>query len=314
MLMTMKHHLVAIPRHYGILFHLLAGMCICILANYSNSSLDLLPIKFFLEEINRGVFNHFFDEEMKKVDEIVLSQIRNQSYNQNKNNQNQMKVVIKKCNDVSTYEISNCTNVYIGTGEVKSEKKSDTDRVAKPEDKLYAVIGGMQETAPDGLQETALGGLQEAAPDGLQEAAPGDMHQAAPIDEMSDAGNPPGKITMEIFAQAVDKLMEKKDEYGKPIMRYQKQWIGIFRVAADIGLVGNTDYEGFCNMMNKVRPEGYKKKLCKNDIKKISNSFCYFKPFKQWSFGLLMGNETERPFSEMQNVAATLLGILKIEL
>ena len=50
----MKHHLVAIPRRYGILFHLLAGMCICILANYSNSTLDLLPIKFFLEEINRG--------------------------------------------------------------------------------------------------------------------------------------------------------------------------------------------------------------------------------------------------------------------
>lgn len=295
--MTMKHHLVAIPRHYGILFHLLAGMCICILANYSNSTLDLLPIKFFLEEINRGVFNHFFDEEMKKVDEIVLSQIRfqnnNQSNNQNNNNQsnqNQMKVVIKKCNDVSTYEIRDCTNVYIGTSEVKSEKKSDTDRVAKPEGKLYA------------------------APGGLHEAAPGDMHQAAPIDEMNDAGNPPGTITMEIFAQAVDKLMEKKDEYGKPIMRYQKQWIGIFRVAADIGLVGNTDYEGFCNMMNKTRPLGYEKKLCKNDIKKISNSFCYFKPFKQWSFGLMMGNETERPFSEMQNVVVTLLGILNIEL
>lgn len=293
----MKHHLVAIPRRYGILFHLLAGMCICILANYSNSTLDLLPIKFFLEEINRGVFNHFFDEEMKKVDEIVLSQIRfqnnNQSNNQNNNNQsnqNQMKVVIKKCNDVSSYEIRDCTNVYIGTSEVKSEKKSDTDRVAKPEGKLYA------------------------APGGLQEAAPGDMHQAAPIDEMNDAGNPPGTITMEIFAQAVDKLMEKKDEYGKPIMRYQKQWIGIFRVAADIGLVGNTDYEGFCNMMNKARPLGYEKKLCKNDIKKISNSFCYFKPFKQWSFGLMMGNETERPFSEMQNVVVTLLGILNIVL
>ena len=293
----MKHHLVAIPRRYGILFHLLAGMCICILANYSNSTLDLLPIKFFLEEINRGVFNHFFDEEMKKVDEIVLSQIRfqnnNQSNNQNNNNQsnqNQMKVVIKKCNDVSTYEIRDCTNVYIGTSEVKSEKKSDTDRVAKPEGKLYA------------------------APGGLHEAAPGDMHQAAPIDEMNDAGNPPGTITMEIFAQAVDKLMEKKDEYGKPIMRYQKQWIGIFRVAADIGLVGNTDYEGFCNMMNKARPLGFEKKLCKNDIKKISNSFCYFKPFKQWSFGLMMGNETERPFSEMQNVVVTLLGILNIEL
>lgn len=293
----MKHHLVAIPRRYGILFHLLAGMCICILANYSNSTLDLLPIKFFLEEINRGVFNHFFDEEMKKVDEIVLNQIRfqnnNQSNNQNNNNQsnqNQMKVVIKKCNDVSTYEIRDCTNVYIGTSEVKSEKKSDTDRVAKPEGKLYA------------------------APGGLHEAAPGDMHQAAPIDEMNDAGNPPGTITMEIFAQAVDKLMEKKDEYGKPIMRYQKQWIGIFRVAADIGLVGNTDYEGFCNMMNKARPLGYEKKLCKNDIKKISNSFCYFKPFKQWSFGLMMGNETERPFSEMQNVVVTLLGILNIEL
>ena len=96
--MTMKHHLVAIPRRYGILFHLLAGMCICILANYSNSTLDLLPIKFFLEEINRGVFNHFFDEEMKKVDEIVLSQIRFQNNNQS-NNQNHY-CPIKKGNSI----------------------------------------------------------------------------------------------------------------------------------------------------------------------------------------------------------------------
>ena len=49
----MKHELIPIPSRYRFLLHLLAGMCIGILANYSNSNLDLLPIKFFLEEINR---------------------------------------------------------------------------------------------------------------------------------------------------------------------------------------------------------------------------------------------------------------------
>ena len=206
-----------------------------------------------------------------------------------------MEIKIKKCNDVRNYDIHDCGDVYISTDGVKVEKKNDSDRVVLSEMELYAASEVKQYAAPGGMPE------------------PGGTHHAAPFGEMKNPGNPPKEMTVEVFAQAVVMLMEKKDEHGKPIVRYQKQWIGIFRAAVDIGLVGNTDYEGFCHMMNEVRPEGYPVVLCKNDIKKISNSSCYFKPFKQWSFEPI-GNETVRPFMEMKRVVASLFEILNIEL
>lgn len=288
----MDHELIPIPSRYRFLLHLLAGMCIGILANCSDSNLDLYSIQTFLGDINRLVFNNFFDEEMKKVDEIVLNQANNRRNNQNNKN---MEIKIKKCNDVRNYDIHDCGDVYISTDGVKVEKKNDSDRVVLSEMELYA--------ASEVKQYAASGGMPE----------PGGMHHAAPFGEMKNPGNPPKEMTVEVFAQAVVMLMEKKDEHGKPIVRYQKQWIGIFRAAVDIGLVGNTDYEGFCHMMNEVRPEGYPVVLCKNDIKKISNSSCYFKPFKQWSFEPI-GNETVRPFMEMKRVVASLFEILNIVL
>lgn len=288
----MDHELNSIPSRYRFLLHLLAGMCIGILANCSDSNLDLYSIQTFLGDINRLVFNNFFDEEMKKVDEIVLNQANNRRNNQNNKH---MEIKIKKCNDVRNYDIHDCGDVYISTDGVKVEKKNDSDRVVLSEMELYAASEVKQYAAPGGMPE------------------PGGMHHAAPFGEMMNPGNPPKEMTVEVFAQAVVMLMEKKDEHGKPIVRYQKQWIGIFRAAVDIGLVGNTDYEGFCHMMNEVRPEGYPVVLCKNDIKKISNSSCYFKPFKQWSFEPI-GNETVRPFMEMKRVVASLFEILNIEL
>lgn len=288
----MDHELIPIPSRYRFLLHLLAGMCIGILANCSDSNLDLYSIQTFLGDINRLVFNNFFDEEMKKVDEIVLNQANNRRNNQNNKH---MEIKIKECNDVRNYDIHDCGDVYISTDGVKVEKKNYSDRVVLSEMELYA--------ASEVKQYAASGGMPE----------PGGMHHAAPFGEMKNPGNPPKEMTVEVFAQAVVMLMEKKDEHGKPIVRYQKQWIGIFRAAVDIGLVGNTDYEGFCHMMNEVRPEGYPVVLCKNDIKKISNSSCYFKPFKQWSFEPI-GNETVRPFMEMKRVVASLFEILNIEL
>ena len=63
----MEHELIPIPSRYRFLLHLLAGMCLGILANCSDdSNLDLYSIQTFLGDINRLVFNNFFDEEMKK--------------------------------------------------------------------------------------------------------------------------------------------------------------------------------------------------------------------------------------------------------
>ena len=92
----MEHELIPIPSRYRFLLHLLAGMCLGILANCSgDSNLDLYSIQTFLGDINRLVFNNFFDEEMKKVDEIVLNQANNRRNNQNNKH---MEIKIKKCN------------------------------------------------------------------------------------------------------------------------------------------------------------------------------------------------------------------------
>lgn len=99
----MEHELIPIPSRYRFLLHLLAGMCLGILANCSgDSNLDLYSIQTFLGDINRLVFNNFFDEEMKKVDEIVLNQANNRRNNQNNKH---MEIKIKKCNDVRNYDM-----------------------------------------------------------------------------------------------------------------------------------------------------------------------------------------------------------------
>ena len=99
----MEHELIPIPSRYRFLLHLLAGMCLGILANCSgDSNLDLYSIQTFLGDINRLVFNNFFDEEMKKVDEIILNQANNRRNNQNNKH---MEIKIKKCNDVRNYDM-----------------------------------------------------------------------------------------------------------------------------------------------------------------------------------------------------------------
>ena len=133
-----------------------------------------------------------------------------------------MEIKIKKCNDVRNYDIHDCGDVYISTDGVKVEKKKDSDRVVLSEMELYAASEVKQYAAPEVKQY--------AAPDGMPE--PGGMHHAAPTGEMKNPGNLPKEMTVEVFAQAVVMLMGKKDEHGKPIVRYQKPrlisaWWGI---------------------------------------------------------------------------------------
>ena len=120
----MEHELIPIPSRYRFLLHLLAGMCLGILANCSgDSNLDLYSIQTFLGDINRLVFNNFFDEEMKKVDEIVLNQANNRRNNQNNKH---MEIKIKKCNDVRNYDI----HVIIALKQYRLYHSNDTASLA----------------------------------------------------------------------------------------------------------------------------------------------------------------------------------------
>ena len=112
-----------------------------------------------------------------------------------------------------------------------------------------------------------------------------------------------------VFAHAVDLLMEARDEQGEPIFKFQRHWIGVFRVAVDRGMVAANDYDGFCSMIKTAHPADFKFRLNKTDIKKISDSSCYFKPFADWKFEPY-GVETLKPFEQMKKVVTTLNNIL----
>lgn len=111
------------------------------------------------------------------------------------------------------------------------------------------------------------------------------------------------------FVQAIDELMDATDENREPVFKFQCHWIAVFRVAADRGIVGSNDYDGFCSMIKQAHPEDFKFKLTKNDVKKISNSVCYFKPFDEWEF-VPLGTETRKPYEQMKKVVITLNDIL----
>lgn len=111
------------------------------------------------------------------------------------------------------------------------------------------------------------------------------------------------------FVQAIDELMDAKDENREPVFKFQCHWIAVFRVAVDRGIVGSNDYDGFCSMIKQAHPEDFKFKLTKNDVKKISNSCCYFKPFDKWEF-VPMGSETRKPYEQMKNVVIAFNDIL----
>lgn len=118
------------------------------------------------------------------------------------------------------------------------------------------------------------------------------------------------RLSEQDFAHAIDQLMEALDESGHYIFKIQRHWIAVFRVAADLQLIGSDDYLGFCNWINKIHPGSFRVKLSHSDLKQIANSDCYMKSFKNWAFSAT-GSVKRGPYEGMVRVVEHFKELLK---
>ena len=104
--------------------------------------------------------------------------------------------------------------------------------------------------------------------------------------------------------------MEEKDEKGNYLVKKGNHWIAIFRIIVDKGLgVSNTDYLGFCNMIEGMKPEGFRVPLKQDNLKKISNGM-FTNPFSKWKYDFAY-NPTRKPYDDMVAVATRFKEILE---
>lgn len=137
--------------------------------------------------------------------------------------------------------------------------------------------------------------------------------------------NADGYITTEevktpSLISCIDILMDEMDENVKNKSRKYSQsrylvsrgnhWIAIFRIVVDKKLgVTEDDYEGFCNMINRLKPEGFRIPLKKQDLKNISK-FIYHKPFDEWKYDTIY-HKKRSPYDKMVRVATRFKEILE---
>lgn len=108
----------------------------------------------------------------------------------------------------------------------------------------------------------------------------------------------------------IEKLMDEKDEKGKYLVSQGNHWIAIFRMVVDKGLgASNTDYLGFCNMIEGLKPEGFRVALKQENLKTISKTI-YQNPFDKWKYDPVY-NPKRKPYDEMVAIATRFKEILE---
>ena len=108
----------------------------------------------------------------------------------------------------------------------------------------------------------------------------------------------------------IETLMDEKDEKGKDLVSKGNHWIAIFRIIVDKNLgASNTDYLGFCNMIDALKPEGFRVPLKQNNLKAISKTM-YHKPFDKWKYDSTY-NSTRDPYDKMVKIATRFKEILE---
>ena len=124
--------------------------------------------------------------------------------------------------------------------------------------------------------------------------------------------NDKNSSTETILLSCIETLMNEKDEKGKFLVSKANHWIAIFRIIVDKNLgASNTDYLGFCNMIKRLKPDGFRVALKYNNLKRISASN-YTKPFEKWAYDSVY-NSTRKPYEEMVKVATCFKAILEVK-
>ena len=119
------------------------------------------------------------------------------------------------------------------------------------------------------------------------------------------------KVTDVQFAHAIDLLLLEIDNKGRYIFESKSHWIAVFRVAADMHLIGDNDYQGFDNWIHRIHPKHLRIDFTSKTLKPMT-THCYFQPFDKWEFQPLK-NETNRPYDKMVTVVVRLKKLLEQE-
>lgn len=114
-----------------------------------------------------------------------------------------------------------------------------------------------------------------------------------------------------ILLSCIETLMDEKDEEGSYLVNKGNHWIAVFRIIVDKNLgTSNTDYKGFCDMIEELMPkEGFRVALRYDNLKRISASN-FTKPFDKWEYDPAY-NHTRKPYEEMVKIAARFKEILE---
>lgn len=112
------------------------------------------------------------------------------------------------------------------------------------------------------------------------------------------------------FLSCIETLMDEKDERGNYLMNQGNHWIAIFRIIVDKNLgASNTDYKGFCDMIQALKPEGFRIPLKQDNLKKISDGI-FTNPFDKWKYDSTY-NSTRKPYDKMVEIATRFKEILE---
>lgn len=130
--------------------------------------------------------------------------------------------------------------------------------------------------------------------------------------EMSSSATEENKHTSssEILLSSIELLMSEKKKDGKYLFYRGNHWIAVFRIVVDRKLgVASTDYTGFCDMINRMKPNGFRIPLKQENLKKI-NEGGFDKPFCKWKYDSTY-HRTRRPFDTMVLIATRFQEILE---
>jgi len=108
----------------------------------------------------------------------------------------------------------------------------------------------------------------------------------------------------------IEALMDEKDEKGNYLVSQGNQWIAIFRLIVDKNLgASNTDFLGFCNMIEGMKPEGFRIPLKRDNLKTMSKTI-YHRSFDKWRYDPTF-NPTRKSYDKMVEIANRFKEILE---
>lgn len=128
------------------------------------------------------------------------------------------------------------------------------------------------------------------------------------------------EVKILLLISCIDILMDEKDlivknkrrksAHPEYLVSQGNHWIAIFRIVVDKNLgVADDDYEGFCTMINGLKPEGFRIPLKYQDLKNISK-YIYHKPFAEWKYDTEY-QKRRSPYDKMVRVATRFKEILE---